>query len=584
MTGDKTIDPRGSQLEIEAIELAVARLRLLYHFDLDRIGALSARDALATDGSWQTVGRFDPSFVTAGPDARSVTLDDPAISRSQLRCRWLAETQQLEVEPLADARRTLHLVEPAGMTEIAGPVRLERGQCIAIGDRALLGLEVSDRPDAASDERLGLVGECQAMWRLREQIRWISKLGRPALILGETGAGKELVASAIHQRSARAQKPFVRVNCAALPEQLVESLLFGHRKGAFTDASSDNLGQLRAADGGTLFLDELGEMPLAMQPKLLRVIEDGEVTAVGQTASAKVDVRFLAATNRDPAEEMRCGRLRQDLYFRLAAHIVKVPPLRERRFDIPALFVHLLARFRDEHPIDWLWRDTDGPWRSTIPLSFFVALLQHDWPGNVRQLQNVVERTVSHNLGGRPFRAPYPLGPDDLPTPAAATEPAADSAPAATPTTPPMSPSPTTTAAASDRASKHLDRASELLDIARKTTAKLLDDHALDDIFRGASPHVAPLTALEARASERLLALLGACDFKQKQTAEQLGVSLSTLTKLMLRFGVPRPNDLSESQIRQALDAAGGDVDAAARALKISAQGLKKRLTALQAR
>jgi two-component system response regulator HupR/HoxA len=207
----------------------------------------------------------------------------------------------------------------------------------------------------------------------------------PVLIEGETGTGKELVARGIHRASSRADAPFVAVNCAALPEALLESELFGHRRGAFTGATDDQLGLFRAAKGGVILLDEIGEMPLAMQAKLLRVIQENEVTPVGDTRSTKVDVRVISATNRDLKAALAARAFRQDLYYRLAVFPIRLPPLRERLEDIPFLAVRFLKLASERH------RKTLHGFDASA-----IDLLSHaDWVGNVRELQNEIERLVA---------------------------------------------------------------------------------------------------------------------------------------------------------------------------------------------
>jgi len=205
------------------------------------------------------------------------------------------------------------------------------------------------------------------------------------LLEGETGTGKELVAHAIHRASDRADGPFVAVNCAALPEALLESELFGHRRGAFTGATADQPGFFKAAAGGVIFLDEIGEMPFAMQAKLLRVLQDSEVTAIGDTRPQKVDVRVIAATNCDLRAAVTAKTFREDLYYRLAAFPIHLPPLRERREDIPLLAASLLETACQRHH-----KDVRGFEPATIEL-----LCRAMWPGNVRELQNEIERAVA---------------------------------------------------------------------------------------------------------------------------------------------------------------------------------------------
>ncbi len=228
-------------------------------------------------------------------------------------------------------------------------------------------------------------------------MRMVTRLGQraaassiPVLVTGESGVGKELLARAIQGASDRAAKPFIAVNCGALPENLVESILFGHAKGAFTGAVSDHAGKFVEANHGTLFLDEVGELPLEAQVKLLRALQEGEVDPVGAKRPVKVDVRVLSATNKDLAKLVEEGRFREDLYYRLNVFPIEAPPLRDRREDIPALTARFVARFAAEE---------NRPVRGCTPQAM-AMLCQYDWPGNVRQLENAVFRAVVLSEGG----------------------------------------------------------------------------------------------------------------------------------------------------------------------------------------
>lgn len=228
----------------------------------------------------------------------------------------------------------------------------------------------------------GIISRNAAMEDIFGQIRKISDLKTTVLILGESGTGKELVASAIHRNGNRAKRPFVAVNCGAIPENLLESVLFGHVRGAFTDAAGDQAGLFEEADGGTLFLDEIGEMPLALQVKLLRVLQEEEIRRVGAGSSRKINVRVVSATSRDLEADVRAGRFREDLYFRLNVFFIQLPPLRERVEDIPLLAEYFLSKNASsmERP----------PVR--IAPEAMRCLMAYGWPGNVRELENVVER------------------------------------------------------------------------------------------------------------------------------------------------------------------------------------------------
>lgn len=228
----------------------------------------------------------------------------------------------------------------------------------------------------------GIISRNSAMEDIFGQIRKISDLKTTVLILGESGTGKEFVASAIHRNGNRAKKPFVAVNCGAIPENLLESVLFGHVRGAFTDAAGDQAGLFEEADGGTLFLDEIGEMPLALQVKLLRVLQEEEIRRVGAGSSRKINVRVVSATSRDLESDVRSGRFREDLYFRLNVFSIQLPPLRERVEDIPLLAEYFLSKNASamERP----------PVR--IAPEAMRYLIAYGWPGNIRELENVIER------------------------------------------------------------------------------------------------------------------------------------------------------------------------------------------------
>jgi transcriptional regulator with PAS, ATPase and Fis domain len=230
----------------------------------------------------------------------------------------------------------------------------------------------------------GLIGESAPMRRLYELIGKVSQSTSPVLLLGETGSGKELVARAIHFTGLRREKALVPVDCSALTPTLVESELFGHVKGAFTGAHLSKRGLLQAANEGTIFLDEIGELPMFLQAKLLRVLQEKEIRPVGSTERIPIDVRVIAATNRDLETGVRAGTFRQDLYFRLNVVQIRLPALRERKVDIPLLVAYFLKNFSD--PVQPVRAISDGALR---------VLMAHDWPGNVRELENAIESAVA---------------------------------------------------------------------------------------------------------------------------------------------------------------------------------------------
>ena len=233
-----------------------------------------------------------------------------------------------------------------------------------------------------------LLGSSPALDRLRGEIARVAPSKATVLILGESGTGKELVARRLHRLSDRARRPFIRVNCAAIPEELIESELFGHEKGSFTGAHKRQIGKFVQADGGTIFLDEVGDMSLKTQAKVLRVLQDGEVEPIGAGKALRVDVRVIAATNKNIEAEVAEGRFREDLYYRLAVIVLKTPPLREHPEDIPELVEHFTAEFCEEYnrrPKRW-------------SAGALEQLGNRPWPGNVRELKNVVERAVIMEL------------------------------------------------------------------------------------------------------------------------------------------------------------------------------------------
>lgn len=236
----------------------------------------------------------------------------------------------------------------------------------------------------SSSNFCGIIGQSKAIKTVFEFIRSAAETDITVLICGETGTGKELIASAMRQQSMRKKGPFVKINCAALPEHLVESELFGHVKGAYTGAATDRVGRFEAASGGTILLDEIGEISLQLQAKLLRVLQEREIERLGENKPRKVDVRILAATNRDLLREVREKRFREDLYFRLAGTVIRLPSLRERKEDIPLLVSHFLHHFCAKY----------GRNIKAISADLMRAMMDHHWPGNIRELHNFMEAAV----------------------------------------------------------------------------------------------------------------------------------------------------------------------------------------------
>jgi transcriptional regulator of acetoin/glycerol metabolism len=257
---------------------------------------------------------------------------------------------------------------------------------------SMVALRITDDGASVTEEEVavdtvlpGFVAAAPATRRLKAEVAQLSRSSATILIDGESGSGKEVVARAVHDLSMRSQRPYVVFNCASIPRDLFESQLFGHRRGSFTGAAGDNLGVVRAADGGTLFLDEIGELPLEMQPKLLRFLENGEVLPIGETKARRVDVRVIAATHRDLVALVREGRFREDLFYRLNVVPLRVPPLRDRKEDVLALARLFISRLVPE--------GTDPP---HLGADAVTALMAHRWPGNVRELRNLVERAMAY--------------------------------------------------------------------------------------------------------------------------------------------------------------------------------------------
>jgi len=271
-------------------------------------------------------------------------------------------------------------------------LRLARGQVSAgvfpRADETFASLAAA--VDSAHSSSM-IVGASRALRQVIQQVDAVASTDATVLITGESGTGKELLAREVHMRSPRARRPFVKVNCSAIPREIFESEFFGHARGAFTGAVLERPGRFQIADGGTIFLDEIGDLPVEMQPKLLRVLQEGEYERVGEDRTRKVDVRVIAATNQNLGDEVRARRFRQDLFYRLNVFPLELPPLRARKDDIPELAAHTIARMSKRHRIP-------PPPLTTYDIQ---RLQRHDWPGNIRELQNVVERAVILSKGVR---------------------------------------------------------------------------------------------------------------------------------------------------------------------------------------
>jgi two-component system nitrogen regulation response regulator NtrX len=309
---------------------------------------------------------------------------DGLVTLQRLRERQV-DAQVVIISGHGNIESAVRAIKMGAFDFVEKPLSLEKTVLVVRNALRQRRLEAENRALRAHvDRRLAMVGESYEMAQLREQVAMAAPTNGRVLIYGENGTGKELVARTIHSMSRRRSGPFVEVNCAAIPEELIESELFGHLRGSFTGAVADRQGKFEAADGGTIFLDEIGDMSLKTQAKVLRVLQEQVVERVGSTQPVSVDVRILAATNKDLPTAIRAGQFREDLYFRLNVIPIFVPPLRARLSDIPLLAEHFISGFAHEY----------GRRAKTLGADAIAELQRYPWPGNVRELRNVIERLM----------------------------------------------------------------------------------------------------------------------------------------------------------------------------------------------
>ncbi|MDH6167811.1 DNA-binding NtrC family response regulator [Variovorax boronicumulans] len=332
--------------------------------------------------------RFDAVFL----DHRMPGMDGLQ-TLAALQARMARLPPVIVLTAFASAGNTIEAMRLGAFDHLAKPIGREAVREVL--ERALQQhTAASPSGTAGEDDGSDLIGPSHAMREVHKRIGLAAANAMPVLVLGETGTGKEMVARALHRHSARADRPFVAVNCSAIPKELLESELFGHVRGAFTGATGERPGCFRAADGGVLLLDEIGDMALDVQAKILRTLQEGEVTPLGSHRTVKVDVRVIAATHRDLAAAVREGRFREDLLYRLDVLSIRMPPLRERLADIIPLAEHFLRRAAVQDA-------SDVP--KALSADAAQRLLSHPWPGNVRELRNVMERChalVRHRVIG----------------------------------------------------------------------------------------------------------------------------------------------------------------------------------------
>jgi two-component system response regulator AtoC len=355
---------------------------------------------------------FDDAVVSVGRDSDNVIrIDDASVSRRHLEMH--ASDDGAFVVDLGSSNGTLLVRSGAIDEEEEGPstahrlpphqpVPLRVGEAVRVGP-ALIFLQLKTRTSQSALRAPLQSGEPPVLVdpEMKNAYELLSRAAQSdvsVLIIGETGVGKEMMAESVHRRSRRSTRPYLQLNCAALPEQLLESEMFGHEKGAFTGAHAAKVGLLESTDGGTVFLDEIGELSLGTQAKLLRVLEERTLLRVGSTKPRHINVRFVTATNRDLVRESRAGRFRSDLYYRISGLVVRVPPLRQRPAEIEPLSAHFLRQF---------CKSLDQP-EPQLSLEALAALRSHDWPGNVRELRNVIERAALM-AGSDPIRREHIL-------------------------------------------------------------------------------------------------------------------------------------------------------------------------------
>lgn len=510
----------GSGTDVD--EIRAPGLTLLYHPDLSRLGERAVLTRLAS-GEHEPLSRLEPLF-SPPLDAAGSPLDDPRISRSPL---WL-RPGKTQGAVLLCARESRTRVVADGQTvdserELSADA-IRRGVLLVLGGQVLLLLHEIDPGARPGLPRFGLIGESPAMMRVREEIRRVASLSIPVLLRGETGTGKELVARAIHEAGPRRSGPFVTMNLAAVPPSLAAAELFGSTRGAFTGADRPRTGYLSRAQGGSVFLDEIGEAPRDVQVLLLRALETGEIQPVGAERQQHVDVRVISATDADLEQAMQEGRFSIALLHRLGGYVIRLPPLRERREDFGRLLVHFL---REELDAMGETRRLEPAYRPWLPTVLVAQMAAYTWPGNLRQLRNVVRQLVIAH-GTR----------DEISSSEQITHLFAGGPPGSGSSGVANQPSPASSAARSRK----------------------------------------PADVQE----EELLAALRANRWNLQTTANQLGIPRSSLYDMIERSSrLRKASDLSEREIRKCFEEFSGDLAAMAGALEVSAGGLRRRIAQL---
>ena len=562
---DRLTDPAGMAPFFASENLRAAPLPtlvLLYHPDLRRIGEACSLGDL-TAGRPVELSRLDPVFYTPACYLTN-SLGDGRISRTPVTLRM---DEQGSVDFSFDGNRVRLAIGDvacvSGHRVDAG--QLARGVILNLQDAVLLWLGWLPPPDPLRPDH-GMIGFSPAMARLRDDIDAVSRHHTPVLIRGETGVGKELVARAIHAASLRASRPFLAVNMAAVAPSAAASELFGHKRGAFTDAVHAHDGYFGAAHTGTLFMDEIGETPQAVQPLLLRALNDRQIQPVGGAPHA-VDLRLITATDADLEREVALGRFRDALLHRIAAWTIDVPPLRQRRDTIPVLFMHFLARqLADLGASHRVLPPPMGelPWLS---LRQMRELMDYAWPGNIRQLRNLASemaiRSSSHAVAELPASLYRPF-PHHRKAPSGGHEFADRRAPSG---------AHERREASGPGGSRELGGPGRLPSSPREL-----------DPLRSTGAFEVQRTPPGRLSDDQVAAALEAADFNISATARDLRIAKNSLVARMATItALPRAADLDRRSIEAALAIRGGSLVAAARHLRVGEHALRLRLAELAA-
>jgi len=527
-----TLDFAQSQ-SVELDEAGVG-LTILAHPDVTRIGEVAVLSSAMRRGSVR-LSRTEPSFASAQMREPRPLLH-PVISRQPLVLSMSSSSVRFQLGELRQ-RVTVTAATPPDSEGRFARSELERGILINLSGVVLLLLHsLSTKAASIPAEGNGLLGASSAIAALRAEIARVAELDTAVLIRGETGTGKELVARAIHLAGKRRAGPYVAVNMAAVPESTAASALFGHERGAFTNAVREHGGYFGAADEGTLFLDEIGETSKPVQALLLRALREGEIQRVGASDARRVNVRVLAATDAPLEELVKHGRFSEALLHRLEGYAIEVAPLRKRPDDIARLFVAFLRKDLEALGETHRFEPAPSDVRPWLPASFVASLLDYRWPGNVAELQSIARRVAIANRGASTFRVDKWV----------------------------------------------LQR----LDGSESSGVASTRGAGVERSNTAARPSNAPLSKPSSVAAELsdavIIDVMRRCRFVVREAAEQLGVSRSWLhTRLEFCQGLRQAKDLTREQIRAALERAQTSTRRAAELLEVSEHGLKLRMRAL---